>query len=882
MSGYTLTLSLLSLALLPILPVNSQTVSITNKEFTKEKVDYLTIHDSDNKLKTSQASTPFDLHNQQVAQGTSAKTWEGTLDENSEVINDDTVSPEDEKIAENNNGGTGNNATITVTLPITGTYTVIINTVEKEKKGNYILSLREGTAQELELAKAEQLNQQVVRLYRQGKYQEAIPLAEQTLEIRKNILGDSHPDVAQSLNNLAELYRAMGRYEEALPRFQDALTMRKKHLGDSHPDVATSLNNLAGLYRAMGRYEESLPRYQDALAMRKKHLGDSHPDVATSLNNLAALYESMGRYEEALPRYQDALAMLKKLLGDSHPNVATALNNLAGLYLAQGNSSSAFQLRSESLNIEEFNLTKHLIVGSEANKLQYMATLSRSTNGAISWHLNHSPDNPLAARQALTTLLRRKGRILDLLTQNQQILRQQLEPENRPLLDKLVALNTQLTNLIYAKPGPVDSTEERQQQIDKLTRETQQLEAELSRLSTTFRVETESVTLETIQALIPENTVLIEIVRYQTHDPKASGNEKWGDYRYGAYLLRSIGEPMGIDLGDAATIEDEIENFRLKLAQDIPLEQTKARGQILEELVFAKIRDFLKQGEHLLISPDGQLNLIPFEALVDENDNYLVENYRFTYLSSGRDLIRLAAHTPSMAPPVLLGNPNFVLPGVATRGDSRYSPLTNLSWPKLPGTAEEIAEIATLFENEVVFMQQEASESNLKQVQRPSILHLATHGFFVDTKEFSNPLAAAGLALAGTQERQGGETENGLFTALEAVNLDLVGTQLIVLSACDTGLGSLAAGEGIYGLRRAFVIAGSQTQIISLWKVDDEGTKDLMVAYYRKLLEEKKGRSQGLRELQLEMINGEKGDNYRHPYYWSSFILSGDSSGVKF
>ena len=170
----------------------------------------------------------------------------------------------------------------------------------------------------------------------------------------------------------------------------------------------------------------------------------------------------------------------------------------------------------------------------------------------------------------------------------------------------------------------------------------------------------------------------------------------------------------------------------------------------------------------------------------------------------------------------------------------------------------------------------------MKRVQRPSILHLATHGFFLDPQEFPNPLASTGLALAGVKERQGGDIEKGVFTALEAVNLDLVGTQLIVLSACDTALGSVTTGEGIYGLRRAFVIAGSQSQIISLWKVDDEGTKDLMVAYYNKLVKEKKGRSQGLRELQLEMINGEKGDNYRHPYYWSSFILSGDSSPLQF
>nr|WP_051158525.1 FxSxx-COOH system tetratricopeptide repeat protein [Nodosilinea nodulosa] len=183
----------------------------------------------------------------------------------------------------------------------------------------------------------------------QGCYGEAEPLYQDALAMKKRLLGDEHPDVATSLNNLALLYKDQGRYGEAEPLYQDALAMKKRLLGDEHPDVALSLNNLAMLYHNQGRYAEAEPLHQDALAIRKRLLGDEHPDVAQSLNNLAALYDDQGRYGEAEPLYQDALAMRKRLLGDEHPDVATSLNNLATLYHSQGRYGEAEPLYQKAL-----------------------------------------------------------------------------------------------------------------------------------------------------------------------------------------------------------------------------------------------------------------------------------------------------------------------------------------------------------------------------------------------------------------------------------------------------------------------------------------------------------------------------------------------------
>jgi len=209
----------------------------------------------------------------------------------------------------------------------------------------------------------------------QGRYKEAEPLYLEALDLRKRLLGDNHPDVAQSLNNLAVLYRSQGRYKEAEPLYLEALDLCKRLLGDNHPYVATyvaqSLNNLAVLYNAQGRYKEAEPLHLEALDLCKRLLGDNHPDVATYLNNLAYLYESKGRYKEAEPLYLEALDLKKRLLGDNHPSVASSLNNLAALYNSQGRYTEA-----EPLYLEALDLHKRLLGDNHPHVAQSLNNLA--------------------------------------------------------------------------------------------------------------------------------------------------------------------------------------------------------------------------------------------------------------------------------------------------------------------------------------------------------------------------------------------------------------------------------------------------------------------------------------------------------------------------
>ncbi len=217
---------------------------------------------------------------------------------------------------------------------------------------------------------AASLNNLAALYYSQGRYSEAEPLYIQTLALRRKLLGEEHPDVAQSLNNLALLYDSQGRYSEAEPLYIQALALWRKLLGEEHPSVATSLNNLALLYDSQGRYSEAEPLYIQALALGRKLLGEEHPSAALSLNNLAGLYDSQGRYSEAEPLYIQALALWHKLLGEEHPSVATSLNNLAGLYDSQGRYSEAEPLYIQALALSRQLLgEEHPDVASSLNNL---------------------------------------------------------------------------------------------------------------------------------------------------------------------------------------------------------------------------------------------------------------------------------------------------------------------------------------------------------------------------------------------------------------------------------------------------------------------------------------------------------------------------------
>jgi CHAT domain-containing protein len=324
----------------------------------------------------------------------------------------------------------------------------------------------------------------------------------------------------------------------------------------------------------------------------------------------------------------------------------------------------------------------------------------------------------------------------------------------------------------------------------------------------------------------------------------------------------------------------------------------KQIGEKLYGILMKPLGSQLGQTHNLLISPDGQLDLIPFEALRDSQGRFLVERYSISYLSSGRDLLRMEVPRTSRSEPVIIADPAFstrladAVSGHSvstslTRGptDAETAALKGLYFTPLPGTRAEAYSIRQLFPNALVLAGPRATKAAVEQVSAPSILHIATHGFFlgtsadnaatnggpVDGASAENPLLRSGLAFRGANIHSP-DGEVGILIALEASTLNLWGTKLVTLSACDTGLGEVQNGEGVYGLRRAFFLAGAESMVMSLWPVSDYETRSMMTSYYKEL-RRGAGRANGLRAVQLATIH-RKGKE--HPYYWASFILAGE------
>jgi CHAT domain-containing protein len=815
----------------------------------------------------------------------------------------------------------------------------------------------------------------------QGNYDQAESLYQRAIAIEEAAVGTTHPDVAQTLNNLAELYRIQGNYSAAEPLYRRSLDIRQAVFGGAHPVIAYTLNNLATLYHAQGDDAAAIPLYEQARQIFEGAIGQNHPFMATTLNNLGAMYAERGEIMTAEALYRDAIGILEATVGETHPRVADSLMNLGSLAWIRGDRTEALASLGRAAEIQERNLGLTLALGSEARKRAYISTLTFHTNMTVSLHLQEAVNQPEAAELALTTVLRRKGRVLDATTDSFRTLRQQVTPEDQALLDELRVLETQRATLEFASTVGQDGD-----RLSTLETRAEALRNLLAQRSAEFRTETQPITIAGVQQQIPADAALVELVRYDAYNPRQEG---FGAPRYAAYVLFRDGAPRWVDLGDAETLDAQVFAFRDALSNPDSNIQPIARE--LDAQLMQPIRELVGDATHLLISPDGTLNLIPFAALMDEGNAYLAERYTFTYLTSGRDLVRMQRESEPGQRPVLVANPDYdageippsppyqggdrnqsppyeggfrgisqaaterippsppyqggdrtqsppyqggfrgisqaasggIPPSPPSQGGDqsqslpyqggfrgisgqRSSDFSNLgAFAPLPGTQEELEAIAPLLPNPLLLQGAAATEAALKQVENPNILHIATHGFFLQDQDclavpnarsggreayvtiesaiatdciptprnVEDPLLRSGLVFAGVNQRTPSQDgDDGVLTAQEVARMNLDGTQLVVLSACETGLGNVVNGEGVYGLRRAFVLAGAESQLMSLWQVDDFGTSTLMQGYYERITAGT-GRSEALREVQQELLNT---GAYEHPYYWAGFIFSGD------
>ncbi|HEX2456982.1 MAG TPA: CHAT domain-containing tetratricopeptide repeat protein [Vicinamibacterales bacterium] len=785
---------------------------------------------------------------------------------------------------------------------------------------------------------------------RMGQRSKAEPLLRQALDVIERTLGSEHPWVVRCLvtlgtlrneaddldeaetvdrralaimdtigdhdsltyagvlNNLAAVYRQKQDYQRAEDLFRQSLAVSEKLRGPESLPVARTLSNLGLMATTRKDYATAESYYARALAIRERIEGPDHPDVAIVLNNIALLHHLTGDDHQALQTHLRALRISENQRGGPYqPSTLLSVGNIAQTYLTVGDLPNAIEFQRRADAIIEGQLALNLAVGSEKQKLAFVKGIAERTDRTISLHLREAPGNSRASALAALVILQRKGRVQDAMTDTFATVRQRVtDAADRALLDQLKTTTSQLARTVLTTDDAGRRAADRQRAIADLEARKDQLEAALSEHSAAFRTEMRTVTLEGVQAAMSDGAALLEFAVFRPFDPRAESNGGYGVPHYAAYVLHNHGAPQGRDLGPTATIDRAVELLRASL-RDPQRDDLKARARAVDSLVTEPLRALIGGATHLLISPDGALNLIPFEALVDDEGQYLIEHYAMSYLTSGRDLLRLQTSRVPHSGPVIIANPLFGEPQTTiarqamkqvprTRGlrssVTTGDDLSSIYFSPLTITAEEGRAIKALFPEATLLTGNRATKAALERLDAPLLLHIASHGFFLSdaagdaraassssygtrtvstSVRIENPLLRSGLALAGANLTRE-SNEGGILTAMEASGLNLWGTKLVTLSACDTGIGEVRNGEGVYGLRHAFLLAGAETLVMSLWPVSDYMTREMMVPFYTGL-RAGLGRSEALRQAQLAML---KRKGREHPFFWAGFIQSGD------
>ncbi len=759
------------------------------------------------------------------------------------------------------------------------------------------------------------LNNLGLLLKEMGDYKSASAMHEEALAIRARALGKRHPDYAISLNNLALLHHDRGDAAAALPLFKEALSITRDVHGIRHPHYANALHNLAGTLADVGDHKKALPLLQEALEITRRSRGEKHRDYASVLHSLATLHRAMGDPGKALPLVEQVRAIFKESLGERHPLYAQTLQNLAVLHLDVGDPKAALPLTEQALALTAAHLRDYASVQSDRQQLAAAADV----RGHLDTRLllpddpggsgDVSPPGSKKHLSAATHVLAWKGSLLLRQIERRLFLRLASDPAARRESERLRSVTRELAFLRYSP----DATRSR---LDPLEKEQEQAQARLSRLSAAFGAarERQNVTPEALAKALPEGAALVDYLFYSD--------------KLVAFVHRRGKTPARVELGKAAPAALAVQEWRALLVAGKPEGHA---GAALKKLALAPLEKHLGGADTLLISPDGVLGLVPFAALPGKKEGtYLIE-----------DVALAVVPVPSTCPDLLLPARGRPEPSLLAVGGLRYEPLKGGAAPPAGadtrpaprhgrGTFAPLA--ATRAETDAVELSFKrlfkggavtslsAGDANKAAVRKAlasvRYAHLATHGFFAPEEVKSalhaagrkgrlrehgegdgwHPLLLSGLALSDANRTPREGEEDGILTALEVSEMDLSNLEMAVLSACETGLGKVAGGEGILGLQRAFQVAGARSVVASLWQVDDVATWQLMQDFYGQTWDVKRpvGKAEALRKAQLAMLFGKTlagkpravgkvpekvpvGDGKRvHPYYWAGFVLSGD------
>ena len=770
---------------------------------------------------------------------------------------------------------------------------------------------------------ADSLNNLAALYYKEGKYAEAEPLYLRAIRIDGKALGENAPGVATDLNNAALLLQKEAKYTDARELFERALAIDEKALGPDKTEVALCLSNLAALNEAQGKFADAEPLVKRALAIDEKASGPESAQAAVDVNNLAVVYAQTGRYADAEPLYQRLLAIHKKLLGPDHPDLATDLANFGLLYEYQGKYAEAQPLFQRAFGNLFHQFQYNFSYMTEKERLGFLDTVAEEFPAYFSFvHRYHDKDSELIGSM-YNLLLWEKGFIAGSVADMRRQIEASGDAEALKLLGQLTDKRTKIAALLNEHPQDHDAW---QKQIDQLRSEADATEKALVSRSAAFaeRKKLDRTTWQQVRDALAPTEAAVEFARFRYYDGK------WTDKNYYAALVitrESKDEPQYIVLGESTQIEgDALTHFRshLQTRGVAAVQEAVLPGQDAYGLIWKPVEAALQGKTRVYVAPDGALNQIPLGIIAGPDGKLEMEKYDLRLVSSTRDILK-ATPVKGTATALLVGNPTFALSEAEQRaaeqklttvrpqpratatalvvGDVSRDQGTGAMLAPLPGTGAEVSAIADLMQAQQwktnVYTGDVALKRVVEQIGSPRLVHLATHGFFLpdqqvkatdlEARQFGekeetgleDPMLRSGLYFAGADrtlagKASGPDVDNGVLTAMEAANLNLHGTELVVLSACNTGQGDVKNGEGVFGLRRALEEAGAQHVLMSLWSVPDQETLELMKRFYTKWLGGTEVHA-ALQQAQLEMREKVKAehDGKDLPFYWGAFVLVG-------
>lgn len=736
-------------------------------------------------------------------------------------------------------------------------------------------------------------------------YNEAEKDFESARQIVKELMGDSQ-ELSIVLNNQAILYAEMGRNEEAIANLQKAAAILdksqkksinnqvgvqsnlallyqrsnklteaeaiylklEKELGQNNPYYAGVLNNLALLYVQMNKPEKVEDYLKKAAQVYKSKFGEESPNYAKVIGDQGWYYRTKDRFAEAEPLLQRSMEIREKTLGTDHPDYVKSREELAILYWKNKQYEKAYGHYKIVMDKTIDFINKYFPPMSEAEKTKYWDQTFPRFQRYYNFAIDASASMPNILQEVFDYQTATKALLLSATSKVKTAI---LKSGNPELIKEYLAWLDAKESLARYYSLSKEEIRDQKVNLDSIENSANRMEKSLSERSKDFSsgYATQPVSYKTIRDALTDQEAVVEIIRVSNYAQDFND-----DSRYAVLVLtKGLDIPKLVILDNGNQLETRYSKYyRNSIQQKTPDEFSYAQ-------YWQRIEPALSGKKTVYISPDGVYNQLNLNTLKNPAGAYVLNQYDLVTIGNSKDLLALKSRKPiTTKDATLIGFPDYGGNAVAA----------------LPGTKVEIEGISKILKASgykvQTFTQKDASEAKLKSLKAPTVLHIATHGYFQKDSEVKqngalgvsmesaqeNPLLRSGLIMSGASATISGKAnvdlssnDNGIVTAYEVMNMNLDGTSLIILSACETGLGEVKAGEGVYGLQRAFLVAGANALIMSLWKVDDAATQQLMTNFYTNWA--KTGNKQkAFKQAQTQLMT-----KFKEPYYWGAFVMMG-------